>query len=142
MHGGSCLTPSGILHGCVVLLGSFTSLCPRNSITVKIPVETKQGLYSLPASWIIAVEALGRKIIVHTTCQDFESIHNINYWLEVLPQNSFFQTHRSFIVNFEHVVDFDHTTIHLSDQQIIAYLTRRKYTAFKNAYLLYLESMR
>lgn len=113
-----------------------------NSVTVKIPVETKQGLYSFPASWIIAVEAQGRKIIVHTTRQDFESIHNINYWLEILPQNSFFQTHRSFIVNFEHVVDFDHTIIHLSDQQITAYLTRRKYTAFKNAYLLYLESMR
>ena len=40
------------------------------------------------------------------------------------------------------VVDFDHSTIHLSDQQITAYLTRRKYSAFKNAYLLYLESMR
>ena len=79
-----------------------------NSITAKIPVETKQGVYSLLTSQIIAVEAQGRKVIVHTT----------------------------------HVVDFDHSTIHLSDRQITAYLTRRKYSAFKNAYLLYLESMR
>ena len=113
-----------------------------NSITTKIPVETKQGVYSFPASQIIAIEAQGRKVIVHTTRQNFDSIHNMNYWLELLPKNSFFQTHRSFIVNLEHVVDFDHSTIHLSNQQITAYLTRRKYSFFKNAYLLYLESMR
>ena len=98
--------------------------------------------YSFPASQIIAIEAQGRKVIVHTARQDFDSIHNMDYWLEQLPKNSFFQTHRSFIVNFEHIVDFDHSTIHLSNQQITAYLTRRKYSSFKNAYLLYLESMR
>ena len=118
------------------------ALAYYNSITTKIPVETKQGVYSFPASQIIAIEAQGRKVIVHTTRQDFDSIHNMDYWLEQLPKNSFFQTHRSFIVNFEHIVDFDHSTIHLSNQQIAAYLTRRKYSSFKNAYLLYLESMR
>lgn len=118
------------------------ALAYYNSITTKIPVETKQGVYSFPASQIIAIEAQGRKVIVHTTRQDFDSIHNMAYWLEQLPKNSFFQTHRSFIVNFEHIVDFDHSAIHLSNQQITAYLTRRKYSSFKNAYLLYLESMR
>ena len=118
------------------------ALAYYNSITTKIPVETKQGVYSFPASQIIAIEAQGRKVFVHTTRQDFDSIHNMAYWLEQLPKNSFFQTHRSFIVNFEHIVDFDHSAIHLSNQQITAYLTRRKYSSFKNAYLLYLESMR
>ena len=118
------------------------ALAYYNSITLKIPVETKQAVYSFPASQIIAIEAQGRKVIVHTARQDFDSIHNMNYWLEKLPQNSFFQTHRSFIVNFEHIVDFDHSTVHLSNPQITAYLTRRKYSSFRNAYLLYLESMR
>lgn len=113
-----------------------------NSITAKIPIETKQGVYSLPALQIIAIEAQGRKVIVHTTRQDFVSIYNMNYWIEQLPKNSFFQTHRSFIINFEHVTDFDHTTVHLTNHQVTAYLTRRKYSSFKNAYLLYLESMR
>lgn len=113
-----------------------------NSITAKIPIETKQGVYSLPALQIIAIEAQGRKVIVHTTRQDFVSIYNMNYWIEQLHKNSFFQTHRSFIINFEHVTDFDHTTVHLTNHQVTAYLTRRKYSSFKNAYLLYLESMR
>lgn len=113
-----------------------------SSMTTKIPVETKQGIYSFPTSQIIAIEAYGRKVVVHTVQQDFDSVHNMNYWLELLPKNCFFQTHRSFIVNLEHVMDFDHSTIHLSNHQITAYLTRRKYTTFKNAYLMYLESTR
>ncbi len=64
-----------------------------NTMTVKIPVETKQGVHTLPASSVIAVEAQGRKVTVHTTLCDFESIHNIQYWLELLPKNRFFQTH-------------------------------------------------
>ena len=55
-----------------------------NTMTVKIPVETKQGVHTLPASSVIAVEAQGRKVTVHTTLCDFESIHNMQYWLELL----------------------------------------------------------
>ena len=113
-----------------------------NSMTVKIPIETKQGVHTLPASSIVAIEAQGRKITVHTVKGDFESIHTIKYWENLLPKNHFFQTHRSFIINFEHVTDFDHTLVHMSDNQFHAYLTKRKYSAFKEAYLLYLESTR
>ena len=112
-----------------------------NAITIKIPVETKQGMHTLPPSSVIAIEAQGRKITVHTTLCDFESIHNMQYWLELLPKNRFFQTHRSFIINFEHVTDFDRNLVHMSDNQP-AYLTKRKYSSFKQAYLLYLESTR
>lgn len=113
-----------------------------NTMTVKLPIESKQGVYTLSTSSIISVEAQGRKVIVHTSLRDFESIHNMQYWIEQLPKNSFFQTHRSFIINFEHVTDFDHTLIHLANNQFNAYLTKRKYSAFKKAYLLYLESTR
>ncbi len=113
-----------------------------NSMTVKIPIETKQGVHTLPASSIVAVEAQGRKITVHTVKGDFESIHTIKYWEKLLPKNHFFQTHRSFIINFEYVTNFDHTLVHMNDNQFHAYLTKRKYSSFKEAYLLYLESTR
>ena len=113
-----------------------------NTMTIKIPIETKQGVHTLPASSVIAVEAQGRKVVIHTTPRDFESIRNMQYWLELLPKNCFFQTHRSFIINFEHVTDFDRTLVHMADEQFHAYLTKRKYSAFKEAYLLYLDSTR
>ena len=113
-----------------------------NTLTIKLPVETKQGIHTIPASSIITVEAQEGKLIIHTTMRDFESIQNMEYWLDLLPKNCFFQTHRSFIINLEHVTDFDKSLVHLADSQFHAYLTRRRYTAFKEAYLLYLESTR
>lgn len=113
-----------------------------NSISYKIPIETKRGVYTVTASSIIAVEAISRKVIVHTTTRDYESTHPMQYWQDMLPKNRFFQTHRSYIVNFEHVRDFDHSLIHMADNNLPAYLTKRKYTDFKKAYLLYLESVR
>lgn len=113
-----------------------------HTITFRIPIETKQGVHTVPASSVIVIEARGRKVIVHTTLRDFESTHNMQFWLDSLPKNCFFQTHRSFIVNFEHIADFDRTLVHMADNQFYAYLTRRKYSQFKEAYLLYLESTR
>ena len=113
-----------------------------HSMTIKVPVETKEGVHVLSVSSIIMLEAHGKKVIVHTASRDFESIHTMQYWKTQLPSNRFFQTHRSFIVNYEHVTDFDRTLVHLTDDQFTAYLTRRKYNDFKNAYLLYLESTR
>lgn len=110
--------------------------------THKLPIETKKGVYTVSASDIILVEAVNKKNIIHTVSSDYESVKTIAQWSELLPSNLFFQTHRSFIVNFMHVSDFDHSLIHLYGNQFTAYLTRRKYMEFKTAYLLYLESVR
>ncbi len=118
------------------------ALAYYHSVSVKIPIETKDGVYTLPSSCIVAVEAQRRKVFVYTVRQTYQSVHNMDYWMEQLPENNFFRTHRSYIVNFEHVSDFDHTTVHLLNGQRTAYLTRRKYTSFKDAYLLYLENTR
>jgi len=112
-----------------------------NTMTINLPIETKQGVHTLPASSVIAVEAQGRKVTVHTILRDFESVHNMQYWLELLPKNLFFQTHRSFIINFEHVTNFDRNLIYMT-AGLSAYLTKRKYSLFKESYLLYLESTR
>jgi two-component system LytT family response regulator len=113
-----------------------------NTTVTKILIETKQKSYTIPASDIISVEACGRQVTVHTRQQDFVSVHPMSYWIQTLHMPCFFPTHRSFIVNLKYVSDFDHFLIHLYDNQFEAYLTRRKYTQFKEAYLLYLESAR
>lgn len=113
-----------------------------HSITLKVPVETKQGITLVLTSSIICVEAVGRKVLVHTKSNSYESTENMHFWLEKLPGNHFFQSHRSFIVNFGQVTDFDHNLITLNGGSHHAYLTRRKYSDFKAAYLLYLENTR
>ena len=88
------------------------------------------------------IEANNHKTIVHTVTDDHKCIRNINYWLDQLQMPCFFQPHRSFIVNLDHVSSFDHSLIYLCNNQYRAYLTRLKYTQFKDAFLLYLESRR
>ncbi|MCD7767155.1 MAG: LytTR family DNA-binding domain-containing protein, partial [Lachnospiraceae bacterium] len=89
--------------------------------THKLPIETKKGVYTVSASDIILVEAVNKKNIIHTVSSDYESVKTIAQWSELLPSNLFFQTHRSFIVNFMHVSDFDHSLIHLYGNQFTAY---------------------
>ena len=113
-----------------------------HSISAKIVFETKGSVHTLAPSSIITVEAVSKRSVVHTTSADYETIHPMQYWSGHLPATHFFQTHRSFFVNMEHVVDFDHMTVQMDVPRLNAYLTQRKYHAFKDAYLLFLESMR
>lgn len=113
-----------------------------NTSVTKIPIETKNGVFIVSAPDIIFIEAHSHKVTVHTLKRDYESIYSMKYWIEKLDMPCFFSSHRSFIVNLKHVSDFDHSLIHLYNNRFDAYLTRRKYTEFKDAYLLYLESTR
>lgn len=113
-----------------------------NTATVKILIETNNTTYTVSVSDIISVEARARKVTIHTLKQDYDSIHSMQYWLNTLDMPCFFYSHRSFIVNLKHVSSFDHSMIQLCDGRFEAYLTRRKYSKFKDAYLLYLESIR
>lgn len=111
------------------------------SSNMQIPIETKHGVYCVSITDIILVEAKERKVIVHTSLASYESVHNILYWSAKLTTPCFFQSHRSFIVNMQYVDYFDHTLIYLCKRQFIAYLTRRKYTQFRDTYLLYMEGL-
>ena len=113
-----------------------------NTFSVKIPIETKDGFQIIASTDIVAIEAQARKIIVHTLSQKYESTQTMTYWMTQLQGNCFFQTHRSFIVNMMHVNGFNHELVYLHNNQVTAYLTKRKYTEFKNTYLLYIESTR
>ena len=118
------------------------ALALYNSSIIKISIETKDGIFIVLSTDILFIEANNHKTIVHTVTDDYMCIHNINYWLDQLHMPCFFQSHRSFIVNLDHVSSFDHSLIYLCNNQYRAYLTRRKYTKFKDTFLLYLESRR
>lgn len=113
-----------------------------NTTHTKTVIETKHSIHTVFTNDIICIEAKSRKVIVYTISGNFESIHNIQYWSDTLREKYFFQSHRSYIVNLAYVCDFNNSVIHLYHNQLTAYLTRRKYTQFKETYLLYMESTR
>lgn len=113
-----------------------------NSTNIKVPIATKEAVYTVNISDIIFVEAHGRTITVYTPEKNYIAVNNMAHWVDTLNMPCFFQSHRSFIVNMKYVSEFNHFTIHLYDNKYTAYLTKRKYSQFKDEYFLYLESTR
>ena len=118
------------------------ALVQYNTFSRKIAIETKNGVEAIYMADIIYIEAKERKVRIYTAKNNYESVNNMQFWLEYLTGGCFFQTHRSYIINMKYVTYFDRTLVYLCKGKYTAYLTRRKYHQFKNAYFLYLESMR
>lgn len=104
----------------------------------KILIETKNENFVVRAPEIIFFESQGHNLFVNTNKGRYISINKMDYWAKKLNMNYFFQTHRSYIVNMEHVIKFDRSLVYL-DNGAVAYLTKRNYQNFKRAYLMYLE---
>lgn len=113
-----------------------------NMETKEYPVVTINGIMLCKSEEIVCVEAIDRKVMVHTTDTVLKSVENLDYWKEVLSLPCFFVPHRSFIINMRFVnsVGKDMIVLKYGNQRKDVFLTRRKYTQFKDTYLLYLES--
>lgn len=108
----------------------------------EFPISTNEGVFVRRSEEIMCVETAQRKTIVHTTDGVFVSNNNIEHWRQVLSLPCFFCVHRSFIVNmrFVYSIGRDSVVLRYREHNINAYLSRRKYTHFKDTYLMYLES--
>ncbi len=107
-------------------------------------VETRDGIEVLRAEEIICVEVAQRKTLIYTTRGILQSVQTMRYWLQTLKLPCFFETHRSYIVNMRYVnaVSKDQILLKYFEETKTAYLTRRKFTLFKDTYLSYLESVK
>lgn len=117
------------------------ALYQYNMETCKVPVATKDGVTVLPAEDIVCVETEGRKTFLYTATERFQTLDTIERWRETLNLPCFYSPYRSFIINMKYVTRFTRDTIILQRQhgEKEAYLAKRKYTDFKDTYLLYLE---
>lgn len=55
------------------------------------------------ASQILYIKAAGNYIVVHTSCGECSITRNIKYWEEKLDKRKFIRTHKSYLVNVEHI---------------------------------------
>lgn len=112
-----------------------------NQSSQEYPIVTADGVVMRRAEEIICVEAMERRVLVHTLDRIFVSTDTMEYWKETLNLPCFYSTHRSFIINMRYVniIAKDKILLKYGDREKDAYLTRRKYRDFKEAFLLYLE---
>ena len=126
-------------------------LCMRNALrqyamsTEKTVVETAEKSYTVYTDEILCIEADKKRTIVTLKERELISVEPFHVWLNKLNGGMFFQTHRSFLINMKYVKEYDEGMVVLESakKKKIALISRRKYySAFKNAYLLYLEGTR
>lgn len=109
----------------------------------KVLVETREGAVLVRAEDIICIEMQGNHVFVHTTTRRIETVTKMREWDKRLDMKCFFHTHRSYIVNFRYIKAYSKEMVYLlGEEEMVAYLTRRNYKQFRDAYLLYLESVR
>ena len=110
--------------------------------TREYPVITETGMVVLRADEILCVEATQRKCLLHTTRGIYVSNETMEYWKKTLSLACFYATHKSFIINMRYVCEIQKDTILLRYDGVEkeAYLAKRKFTQFKDAYLFYLGS--
>lgn len=106
------------------------------------PIETSHGFFVRRSEEIICVETTNRKTIVHTTGEDFITVKSMEYWRQLLSLPCFYLTHRSYLINMRYVysIEKDSVTLKNGEQKIEAFLSKRKFSNFKNTYLVYMES--
>lgn len=112
--------------------------------THKYPIETSNGVVVCFAEEIVCVEANQRKVLIHTMDQVIPSVENMEFWKTMLTLPCFYFAHRSYIVNMRYVtaVSKDSITLKYGEKTKEVFLARRRYTNFKDTFLLYLESVK
>lgn len=108
----------------------------------RINICTDRVNIELPLTNIACIESMKHKTIIRTLNNEYYSSMTLTYWLKILPVEYFIQIHRSYIVNMQHISDYDRATVYLCDGKYKAFLTTRKYSYFKKAYLRFLERSR
>lgn len=103
-------------------------------------IDTTDASFVFESSEVICIESLNKEVLAYTTKGLFITKNKMEYFKDKLISKSFFQAHRSFIINLKYVRSYDRESILLSfdNNEIDVYLARRKYSEFKKAFVMYL----
>lgn len=74
----------------------------KNSDSKKLCVRFDRSMYFIPYQEVLFIEKIGRKSLIHTTKTVYETYKTLGN-LERVLDHSFFQSHRSYIVNLEKI---------------------------------------
>ena len=99
-------------------------------------IDAKEKLLRISPHQIILIETRNRKVLIQTCKEEYTSLKPLSYWVQQTASlHSFYLTHKSYLINMEHISRIDNNRIYLYNNQFQASLTVRNRTAFKKAYL-------
>ncbi|MCM1499401.1 MAG: LytTR family DNA-binding domain-containing protein [Clostridium sp.] len=108
--------------------------------------KEKKGLFikkrnlTLDQSDILYIESRAKKVEIHTArSKDAIEIYAAMEELEGQLGEDFYRCHRAYLVNMEHITEYDNDSITVTNGDKI-YLTKKKYGDFVKAYMWYLQN--
>lgn len=112
--------------------------------TRSYPIVTEDGVVMCRAEQLMAVEAAQKRVLIHTVDGLLIAKEPMEHWKTTLTLPCFYQTHRSFLINmrFVNAIHRDKVILRHENRQLEAYLTRRRYSHFKDCFLQYIERIR
>lgn len=112
----------------------------RNSIDIDnlLVIKTHEKTWSIKHSEIIYAEALRKHTLIRTTKTTLEIAKCLGEIEDMLPSEKFLRVHKSFIVNFSHIKNYDKEFI-LFDNDERADLGNKYYASFKSEFLNYIK---
>jgi len=110
-----------------------------------ILLDEADGSYLINTHEILLICIHGRGTLIKTNSGEYASHHSLKQWAELLSAGLFFQPHYSYIVNLQNVKGITKSDVTLCDgsgKLHTVNVSRRKYTAFKNAFFTYVGGVK
>lgn len=107
-----------------------------NVTNSKLILKVKEGTILIDADALVCIEKNGKKTIIYTDHDIYESSYNLNELESVLPEQ-FIRVHNSHIVNFSRIRMIKYTSsrnyqVLFEGCPSIAYMSRKKYEEYRH----------
>lgn len=109
-----------------------------DNTTVDFFIREDKSQVRITADSIIYIEIEKRKTRLVTTERSYSTTYTIDYFRDRLLSSVFATPHKSYIVNFNYVTQYERDKIQLAGKYIIS-VSKSKQTAFRKAFIRFLE---
>lgn len=103
-----------------------------------IVIKTDDGSKRIRTDDIIYAEAAGKYCYIRTTGENLLYRETLAELEKLLPADSFFRTHRSYIASYRHIGSYSSSEI-IFDNKERALISKLRLTAFRNGFLSYVR---
>ena len=115
----------------VSVLDKAVNECQKRATRAALTIKSGAATFVLPYAAILFAESSNKKVVLQTKDKRIEYYGKIS---EFAGKSGFYQCHRCYVVNLEHIVRYDSNEIRLSNKQTIP-LAKKKYPEFVKAFM-------